>query len=132
MLAFYLDSRSGTPSYLQLAQQVRLALSLGRLAIGDQLPSVREVVSALAINPNTVLRAYRELEHEGLLQSRVGHGTFVVAGAGGVDPETLQSYQASLETWVRSALEAGIDREALAALFTDTLTTVERGWTRTA
>ena len=65
MIEFHLDSRSGVSPYLQIVQQVRQALRLGLLREGDQLPTVKEVVGQLAINPNTVLKAYRELEHEG-------------------------------------------------------------------
>ena len=77
MIEFHLDARSGVPTYLQLVQQVRQAVRLGILRPGDQLPTVKEVVSALAINPNTVLKAYRELDLEGLVEGRRGVGTFV-------------------------------------------------------
>ena len=66
MIEFRLDARSGVPTYLQLVQQVKQALRLGILHPGDQLPTVKEVVASLAINPNTVLKAYRELDLEGL------------------------------------------------------------------
>ena len=77
MIEFHLDGRSGVSPYLQLVQQVRRALRLGLLSEGDQLPTVKDVVGQLAINPNTVLKAYRELEHEGLVAARPGVGTFV-------------------------------------------------------
>ena len=77
MIHFHLDARSGVPTYLQLVQQVRQAVRLGILLPGDQLPTVKEVVSTLAINPNTVLKAYRELDREGLVVGRRGVGTFV-------------------------------------------------------
>ena len=76
MIRFRVDGRSGVPPYLQIVQQVRHALRMGVVAVGDQLPSVREVVAATAINPNTVLKAYRDLEREGLVEARAGHGTF--------------------------------------------------------
>ncbi|MFD2352148.1 GntR family transcriptional regulator [Nonomuraea ferruginea] len=79
LIEFYLDSRSGVSPYQQLVQQVRHALRLGLLRVGDQLPTVKDVVAGLAINPNTVLKAYRELEHEGLVAARPGVGTFVTA-----------------------------------------------------
>jgi GntR family transcriptional regulator len=66
MIRFRVDGRSGVPPYLQIVQQVRQALRMGVLAVGDQLPSVREMVAATAINPNTVLKAYRDLERDGL------------------------------------------------------------------
>src|SRR6266498_2712804 len=77
MIEFHLDTRSGLSPYLQLVQQVRNALRLDLLREGDQLPTVKDVVASLAINPNTVLKAYRELEHEGLVAARPGVGTFV-------------------------------------------------------
>src|SRR4029077_19600857 len=79
-IEFRLDPASGVPTYLQLVRQVEDALLLGYLLPGDQLPTVRDVVADLAINPNTVLKAYRELEHKGLASGRPGQGTFVEAG----------------------------------------------------
>ncbi len=79
MIEFHLDSRSGVSPYAQIVQQVRHALRLGLLREGDQLPTVKDVVARLAINPNTVLKAYRELEHAGLVAARPGVGTFVTA-----------------------------------------------------
>ena len=67
MIEFRLETRSGIAPYLQIVQQVKHALRLGMLRSGDQLPTVKEVVGSVAINPNTVLKAYRELEHEGLV-----------------------------------------------------------------
>src|SRR2546429_1719960 len=81
MIDFHLDGRSGIPTYLQLVQQVRQAVRLGILRPGDQLPTVKEVVGSLAINPNTVLKAYRELDHEGVVEGRRGVGTFVAVGS---------------------------------------------------
>ena len=86
MIEFHLDGRSGLSPYQQLVQQVRHALRLGLLSEGDQLPKVKEVVAALAINPNTVLKAYRELEREGLVTARQGVGTFVTNTLGGKAP----------------------------------------------
>src|ERR671917_2524951 len=77
MIEFHLDDRAGLSPYLQVVQQVRQALRLGLLREGDQLPTVKDVVARLAINPNTVLKAYRELEHDGLVAARPGVGTFV-------------------------------------------------------
>ena len=74
MIEFQLDTGSGVATYLQLVQQVRQALRLGLLEPGDQLPTAQQVVAKLAINPNTVLKAYRELEREGLVRARPGHG----------------------------------------------------------
>src|SRR5215204_3826200 len=75
VIEFHLDTRSGVAPYMQLIQQVRRAMRLGLLSEGDQLPTVKDVVAKVAINPNTVLKAYRELEHEGLVSPRPGLGT---------------------------------------------------------
>ena len=82
MIEFHLDARSGVPTYLQLVQQVTQALRLGILQPGDQLPTVKEVVGSLAINPNTVLKAYRELDLSGLVEGKRGQGTFVSTNLG--------------------------------------------------
>src|ERR1700748_669931 len=88
MVSFRVDGRSVVPPYLQIVRQVRQALRMGVLDVGDQLPTVREVVSAVAINPNTVLKAYRDLEREGLVEARAGHGTFVRQRPAGPPPTT--------------------------------------------
>ena len=117
MIQFRLDPRSGVSTYLQLVHQVRHALRLGMLQPGDQLPTVKEVVGTLAINPNTVLKAYRELEHDGLAEGRPGVGTFITNSLGGPPPETHAALRRSLERWLRSAFAAGLDAEAARALF---------------
>jgi GntR family transcriptional regulator len=94
---------------LQIVRQVREALRMGVLSVGDQLPSVREVVAAVAVNPNTVLKAYRDLEREGLVEARAGHGTFVRARPPGPPPGTHSRLGRSLARWVREAREAGLD-----------------------
>ena len=117
MIEFHLDGRSGVSPYLQLVQQVRRALRLGLLTEGDQLPTVKDVVALLAINPNTVLKAYRELEHEGLVAARPGVGTFVTRS---LTDNTLAAHgplKASLEQWLTKARRAGLDEESIEALF---------------
>jgi GntR family transcriptional regulator len=121
MLAFHLSSTSGVPTYLQIVEQVRQALRLGRLEPGDRLPTVREVAGALAINPNTVLKAYRELEHEQLVEGRHGQGTYVVRSLSGPSPATLDKLRTSLETWVAQASAAGLEREHIRAVVDTTL-----------
>ena len=121
MIEFRLNSRSGVPTYLQLVQQVRHAVRLGLLQPGDQLPTVKEVVGGLAINPNTVLKAYRELEHDGLVEGRPGLGTFVLQTVGGPPPGNHAALRRSLDRWLRSAFEAGLDAEDVRALFETTL-----------
>src|ERR1700691_3247486 len=99
MIEFYIDARSGVPPYLQLIQQVRRALKLGLLFEGDQLPTVKEVVSRIAINPNTVSKAYRELEHEGLVAARVGVGTFVATSTTSEILSALAPLRHDLHKW---------------------------------
>src|SRR5581483_2062078 len=99
-IAFRLDLTSGVPTYLQLVQQVEQALLLGYLKPGDQLPTVRDVVADLAINPNTVLKAYRDLEHKGLVTGRPGQGTFVQATLSQVALPQLTELHRSLSRWL--------------------------------
>lgn len=120
-IVFRLDAKSGVPPYLQLVQQVEQALRLGHLRIGDRLPKVKEVVAALAINPNTVLKAYRELEHKGLAVGRPGQGTFVEAALGSVGLREQTALRKRLERWLRDAADAGLDDDAVAALINSTL-----------
>jgi GntR family transcriptional regulator len=116
MISFRVDGRSGVPPYLQIVRQVRQALRMGVLDVGDQLPSVREVVAAVAVNPNTVLKAYRDLEREGLVEARAGHGTFVRKRPPGPPPGTHSRLGRSLTRWVREAREAGLDDESMESL----------------
>jgi GntR family transcriptional regulator len=120
-MAFRLDPSSGVPTYLQLVQQVEHALRLGYLGQGDRLPTVKEVVSSLAINPNTVLKAYRELEHRGLAAGRPGQGTFVQGTPGTVGLPALTALRKTLLAWLRTADTAGLDEEGMVALFTSAL-----------
>ena len=121
MIVFRLDPRSGIPAYLQVVNQVRHALRLGVFDSGDQLPTVKEVVSQVAINPNTVLKAYRELEMEGLVEGRAGVGTFVVRRPPGPAPATVALLRRGLDKWLRTAIEAGLDTESIDAFFRDRL-----------
>ena len=117
MIEFYIEARSGVPSYLQIAQQVRQAVRLGMLRPGDQLPTVKEVVGALTINPNTVLKAYRELDREGVVEGRRGVGTFVSERAAALPSGDVEALGASLERWVATARAAGLDDDTMTALF---------------
>lgn len=121
MINFRVDGRSGVAPYLQIVRQVRQALRMGVLDVGDQLPSVREVVTAVAVNPNTVLKAYRDLEREGLVEARAGQGTFVRARPPGPPPGTHSRLGRSLARWVRAAREAGLDEESMESLLRVTL-----------
>ena len=120
-IAFRLEPGSGVPTYLQLVQQVEQALRLGYLVPGDQLPRVKDVVGSLAINPNTVLKAYRELEHRGLAGGRPGQGTFVEGTLGRVGVAEQAGLRRGLVDWMREAGRAGLDTDGMAALFTAAL-----------
>ena len=117
MIDFRLDRNSGVATYLQLVHQVKHALRLGVLRPGDRLPTAKEVVDQLAINPNTVLKAYRELEREGLVAGRPGLGTFVQRSLGGASVNEHARLRDSLAGWVRDARSAGLDPEDVEALF---------------
>ncbi len=117
MIEFHLDSTSGISPYLQLVKQVRRALRLGLLEEGDKLPTVKDVVGQLAINPNTVLKAYRELEHDGLVAARPGVGTFVTRTLADDSLAAHGPLRRSLEQWLVKARRAGLDDESIEALF---------------
>lgn len=116
MFRFRLDGSSGVPPYLQLVHQVRQSLLLGYLCEGDQLPTVKEVTGDLAINPNTVVKAYRQLEHEGLAAGRPGQGTFITGTLAMPAERASQALRDSLEAWLLEAAEAGLSDEAVTAL----------------
>ena len=117
MIEFSLDSRSGVSPYLQVVQQVRQALRLGLLRTGDQLPTVKDVVARLAINPNTVLKAYRELERDGLVAARPGIGTFVTRSLADASLVAHEPLRRDLQRWLAKARLAGLDDESIEALF---------------
>lgn len=120
-IRFGLDPGSGVPTYLQLVHQVEHALRLGYLVPGDQLPRVRDVVAELAINPNTVAKAYKELETKGLTVGRPGQGTFIEATLGQVALPELAELRRSLVSWVAAADAAGLDEDGIAALVANVL-----------
>jgi GntR family transcriptional regulator len=123
VIEFHLDGRSGVSPYMQLVQQVRHALRLGLLREGDQLPTVKDVVARLAINPNTVLKAYRELEHEGLAAARPGVGTFVTKTLTDASLAAHGPLRRDLRRWLVKARLAGLDDESIEALFMTTFRT---------
>ena len=120
-IEFRLDPASGVPTYIQLVHQVEHALRLGYLKPGDQLPKVRDVVASLAINPNTVLKSYRELETKGLTAGRPGQGTFIQAGLSQVALPELTALRRSLLRWLATAEEAGLDEDGIEAVFAGVL-----------
>ena len=120
-IEFRIDAASGVPTYLQLVHQVEHALRLGYLKPGDQLPKVRDVVASLAINPNTVLKAYRELETKGLAAGRPGQGTFIQATLNQVALPELATLRRTLIAWLATAQTAGLDEDGMVALFTSVM-----------
>lgn len=118
MIDFYLDRHDGTSPYGQIVRQVKQALLLDILKVGDRLPTVKEVVGTLAINPNTVLKAYRELEYEGLIEMKPGVGTFVTNSLAGPAVEQHPQLRAKLEEWLAEARSAGMDEDSIVALVT--------------
>jgi GntR family transcriptional regulator len=120
MIEFHLDTHSGVSPYLQVVHQVRHALRLGLLREGDQLPTVKDVVARLAINPNTVLKAYKELEHAGLVAARPGIGTFVIKTLSDASLAAHRPLRQELQRWFTKARLAGLDDESIEALFRDT------------
>ena len=120
MIDFRIDGRSGVAPYQQIVQQVRQALRLGLLREGDQLPTVKEVVAQVAINPNTVLKAYRELEHEGLAAGRPGRGTFITRSLADGSLAAHRALRTALVRWLADARRAGLDDDSIDALFQTT------------
>jgi GntR family transcriptional regulator len=121
MILFHLATHSGIPPYLQIIKQVKHALQIGQLKQGDQLPTVKEAVRMIAVNPNTVVKAYKELENLRLVEGRAGLGTFVSAASIGPPPDTQVALNGKLVRWVAEATKAGLDEESIEALFYMTL-----------
>ena len=120
MIEFHLNGRSGVAPYMQLIHQVRHALRLGLLSQGDQIPKVKDVAAGLAINPNTVLKAYRELEYEGLVAARPGVGTFITGTLSGASLAAHGPLRRDLQQWLAKARRAGLDDESIEALMMNT------------
>jgi GntR family transcriptional regulator len=125
MITFRLSTTSGVSAYLQIVTQVRQAMQLGLLEPGDQLPTVKEVVATLAINPNTVLKAYQLLEQQGLIEGRQGQGTFVKVVLPGPTPMQRTALQRGLDRWLDKAFAAGLDTDGVTAIFETTLRAAE-------
>ena len=126
MIQFHLDPASGVATYLQIVQQVKEGLRLGTIDVGDQLPTVREVVADLAINPNTVAKAYRQLESDGLVDARPGRGTFVSTTLARPSLRHHDALRADFERWLAAASGAGLDDESIRALISTTLRQARR------
>ena len=113
MLDFWIDTTSGQPPYAQLVAQVKQALRLGWLQPGDKLPTAHQVAASVAINPNTVQKAYKELEYEGLVVGRAGQGTFVRRSLSQSTPTSLAALGRRLERWLTAARAAGLDDDGI-------------------
>ncbi len=127
MIEFRIARRGASPAYLQIVEQTRRALEHGRLAVGDQLPTAREVVSTTGINPNTVLKAYRELERQGLVEGRVGTGTFVTGDLARLQSDLVSPLAQELRGWLDAAMTAGMARHEVVALVNSMLDEQEKG-----
>lgn len=121
MITFRLSRHSGVPPYLQIVQQVKQALRMGILLEGDKLPTVKEVVGQIGINPNTVFKAYRELEMLGLVEGRTGSGTFARARPDGPSAEVQAKLADELSGWIHTARQAKLDDESIEALVREAL-----------
>jgi len=117
-----LDSHSGAPIYLQIKEQMRLAVATGAIRAGEQLPTVRDLAAELRINPNTIARVYRELQAEGLLVSRQGSGTFVTDDALAlVDEQTPDLVRQKMRGVIALGMSLGVPLERLSEMFGDTV-----------
>lgn len=121
MITFHVDRADSVPAYAQLIRQVREALRMGQLHPGDQLPTVRSVVTSCTVNPTTVLKAYRELELAGLVEARQGSGTFVSGTLGDADPHVMARLRGGLAKWLGQARAAGLEDEDVQALLTSVI-----------
>ena len=119
---------SGVPIYLQLMEQVKHAIATGALRPGEQLPGIRPVAEELVINPNTVAKAYRELEHEGVIELRQGAGAFVSDSAPSKkDAEKLRTAQAAVATTVEKLRARGVADEDIRRLFEAEISVTKSG-----
>jgi DNA-binding transcriptional regulator YhcF (GntR family) len=132
VIGFQVDKAGSVPAYAQLVRQVREAMRLGLLHPGDRLPTVREVVTSCTVNAATVLKAYRELEMSGLVESRQGSGTFVTGTLGSTDPHVMARLRGGLALWLDQAREAGLEDEDVQALVTSVLAQQATGVARAA
>jgi GntR family transcriptional regulator len=116
---FSIDPRSGVPLYLQLIEQVKRAVALGTLSAGEQLPTVKALALDLTVNPNTVARAYRELERDRVIETSPGRGSFVRSDEGNADVRrAVEDVGASvLAGAVREARSLGLERDTVRTLF---------------
>ncbi|MEU0136067.1 GntR family transcriptional regulator [Streptomyces sp. NPDC006296] len=118
VVVFRIDRRSGVATYLQIVRQVEQALRMGALEEGDRLPTAAQVAASTKVNPNTTLKAYRELERAGLAEVRQGAGTFITRSLAGPDSEgRAWPLRTALTEWLHQAHGEGLGREEVEALF---------------
>ncbi|MGW5658689.1 GntR family transcriptional regulator [Streptomyces sp. NPDC003758] len=127
MIDYRIDRGSGVPAYVQIVEQTERALRMGTLQVGDKLPTAREVVAATAVNPNTVLRAYRDMEQAGLVELRRGLGTFVTRSLARPGAENDSPLRREVTDWVARARATGLERADVLALVTAALDACENG-----
>ncbi|MET7684559.1 GntR family transcriptional regulator [Streptomyces sp. NPDC005423] len=120
-MEFRIDRRSAVAAYQQIVQQTKQALRLGVLVPGDQLPTAKEVAATSSVNPNTTLKAYRELDREGLVELRQGQGTFVRLSLARPQTGANSPLRGELEAWMDRAHEAGLEQEDVTALVTSVM-----------
>ncbi|MER5435537.1 GntR family transcriptional regulator [Streptomyces sp. NPDC002588] len=125
MIDYRIDRGSGVPAYVQIVEQTERALRMGLLRVGDKLPTAKEVVTATAVNPNTVLRAYRDMEQAGLVELRRGLGTFVTRSLARPGAEDDSPLRGELADWMARARAAGLERADVLALVTTALDTYD-------
>jgi GntR family transcriptional regulator len=114
---FNVDPRSGVPLYTQLIDQVKRSIAVGALAPGERLPTVKQLAVDLTVNPNTVARAYRDLERDGVIETSPGRGSFVRGSDVAQTRRTVADVAAvALEAAIRDARSIGVERPALEAL----------------
>jgi GntR family transcriptional regulator len=119
-MIFRLNPSSGIPLYLQLMEQVKHAVETGALREGDQLPVIRKVAEDLVMNPNTVVRAYRELEHEGVIELRHGSGAYIKESAG-TRAKVIHKAQAMVQSMIERLASLGLTEEELRRVFENEL-----------
>jgi GntR family transcriptional regulator len=121
----------GVPIYLQLMEQIRHAVETGALRPGEQLPGIRPLAEELVMNPNTVAKAYRELEHEGVIELRHGAGAFISAnGPARRLTEKLRTMQAVVATTIEKLRANGVTDEEIRRLFEAELAGIQNKWIR--
>ncbi|MFC4498791.1 MULTISPECIES: GntR family transcriptional regulator [Streptomyces] len=125
VVEYRIDRGSGVPAYVQIIEQTERALRMGTLQVGDKLPTAREVVAATAINPNTVLRAYRDMEQVGLVELRRGLGTFVTRSLARPSSENDSPLRREVTDWTARARASGWERADILALVTAALDVYE-------